>query len=215
MQSNKSYAPISAPLPQGSCGTALSSSCLFFFLLWILVPDRNKQQCPNDAIKIPIAAPPPPALLLFRFKGILHFTTLIVSWVRKEKKKSNKAQPPHITDWCSRTPLHLLKPLHVTARFLICCLNGKQLITMHKLPQAGLKYPSARLQLQLQLCVEWVDWNQESAMFRQPQEKHSGEQQKITALLISQVLGWFNVHFIFLFKDLPEFLLIYISFFCV
>lgn len=52
-------------------------------------------------------------------------------------------------------------------------------------------------------------------MFRQPQEKHSGEQQKITALLISQVLGWFNVHFIFLFKDLPEFLLIYISFFCV
>jgi len=52
-------------------------------------------------------------------------------------------------------------------------------------------------------------------MFRQPQEKHSGEQQKITALLISQVLGWFNVHFIFLFKDLSEFLLIYISFFCV
>lgn len=99
---------------------------------------------PHDAFENPDNQPSTlsrsaqtPALLLLRFKGILNFTTSIVSrWPSPGSERKN----PTFNNCCYRTLLHLLKPLHVTAWILICCLNGKQLITIHKLPQARLRH---------------------------------------------------------------------------
>lgn len=150
MLNNKFYA-ICALLSQTTCWTALSP---IFLLLWTLIQtwtDNLLITWPNDTFENPDNWPSTffcfaqtPALLLFRFKGILNFTTSIVYWwpnPGSENTNNNNNKPtPHFNNCSYRTLFHLLKPLHVTAWILICCLNGKQLITIHKLPQARLRH---------------------------------------------------------------------------